>query len=107
MRMSKLNALCSPMHLTVPAAQIKSTPEAPKQAKEQLKKMGPMGRDEIITLLTMLGAVTMWVCGESIGVPPVQAAMMALCTLLVTGVLSWRDCLTYSPAWDTLLWWVA
>jgi DASS family divalent anion:Na+ symporter len=66
-----------------------------------------MSRDEIITLLTMSGAVTMWVCGESIGIPPVQAAMMALGTLLLTGVLSWRDCLTYSPAWDTLLWWVA
>lgn len=24
--------------------------------------------------------------------------------LLLTGVLKWRDCLEYSPAWDTLTW---
>lgn len=24
--------------------------------------------------------------------------------LLLTGVLSWKDCLTYTPAWDTLFW---
>lgn len=23
---------------------------------------------------------------------------------MYTGVLHWRDCLTYSPAWDTLTW---
>ena len=30
--------------------------------------------------------------------------MVALCCLLVTGVLSWSDCLTHVAAWDTLLW---
>ena len=24
--------------------------------------------------------------------------------LLATGVLNWKDCLTYTPAWDTLFW---
>ncbi len=42
--------------------------------------------------------------GPSIGVSAVLAAMLGLCALLCTGTLSWRDCLTYSPAWDTLLW---
>lgn len=30
--------------------------------------------------------------------------MISLCVLLCTGTLSWRDCLTYTPAWDTLTW---
>jgi DASS family divalent anion:Na+ symporter len=57
-------------------------------------------------MATMAGAVVLWVFGDQLGVPAVQAAMLALCSLLCTGVLSWKDCLTYSPAWDTLVWWV-
>ena len=30
--------------------------------------------------------------------------MMGLCLLLSTGVLHWRECLTYPAAWDTLFW---
>lgn len=38
------------------------------------------------------------------GVEPVTAAMIALGVLLATGVLTWQDCLEYTPAWDTLMW---
>lgn len=47
---------------------------------------------------------TMQVCGDAVGISAVVAAMMGLSVLLLTGVLSWRDCLTYPPAWDTLFW---
>lgn len=36
--------------------------------------------------------------------PAVTTAMMGLCLLLGTGVLQWRECLTYPAAWDTLFW---
>jgi len=84
--------------------EITETPEAPALANERLRAMGPMSRDEKITFATILGAVVLWVFGDALGVAPVLAAMVALSTLLATGVLSWRDCLTYSPAWDTLTW---
>ena len=38
------------------------------------------------------------------GISAVVAAMMGLSVLLLTGVLTWKDCLTYPPAWDTLFW---
>ena len=44
------------------------------------------------------------VCGDMLGISAVVAAMLGLSVLLLTGVLSWRDCLTYPPAWDTLFW---
>lgn len=44
------------------------------------------------------------VCGDLVGISAVVAAMLGLSVLLLTGVLSWRDCLTYPPAWDTLFW---
>ncbi|GAX74927.1 hypothetical protein CEUSTIGMA_g2373.t1 [Chlamydomonas eustigma] len=84
--------------------ELKETPEAPKEAAARLKAMGPMSRDETIMLGTMGLAVLLWVVGPSIGVPAVLAAMLGLCILLCTGTLSWRDCLTYTPAWDTLTW---
>ncbi len=48
--------------------------------------------------------VVLQVVGPSIGCSAVLAAMLGLCVLLTTGVLTWRDCLTYTPAWDTLMW---
>ena len=59
-------------------------------------QMGPMSRDEKIMTAVMLGAVVLWVAGDSLGVASVVAAMLGLSALLLTGVLTWRDCLTYS-----------
>ena len=42
--------------------------------------------------------------GEKFGVAAVTAAMLGLSTLLLTGVLNWKDVLEYSAAWDTFLW---
>ena len=84
--------------------EIKDTPEAPAMAAERLKKMGSMTRDEKIMMGTMMGAVCLWVFGDALGIPAVTTAMMGLCVLLTTGVLHWRECLTYPAAWDTLFW---
>ncbi|KAL3130986.1 cytochrome P450-dit2 [Trebouxia sp. C0009 RCD-2024] len=84
--------------------EIKDTPQAPAAAAERLQKMGPMSRDEKIMLGTMAFAVVLWVTGDAIGVSSVVAAMLGLSVLLVTGVLKWKDCLNYPPAWDTLFW---
>ena len=74
---------------------ITATPDAPKQAAERLKAMGPLSKDEAVMASTMAGAVVLWVGGEALGVPAVLAALMGLCVLLLTGVLSWQDCLEY------------
>ncbi len=86
------------------APEIKETPEAPALATKRLESMGPMGRDEKIMLGTMGAAVCLWVCGEAIGVSAVTTAMIGLSGLLLSGVLTWRECLTYPAAWDTLFW---
>lgn len=52
-----------------------------------------------------LWATHCWqVLGDKLGIPAVVTAMMGLSTLLLTGVLTWKDCLVYSSAWDTLFW---
>eukprot|EP00798_Chlamydomonas_sp_ICE-L_P023569 gene23569-9093_t len=88
----------------LPAIVVTDTPEAPKEAAVRLEKMGPMSTDEKCMLGTMAFAVALWIVGPSIGISAVVAALIGLSILLCTGTLSWKDCLTYTPAWDTLTW---
>ncbi|KAL5714842.1 cytochrome P450-dit2 [Ranunculus cassubicifolius] len=82
----------------------KDTPDAPAMAAKKLEKMGPVSKNELVMIATMLFAVTLWVFGDAIGVPSVVAAMLGLSILLLLGVLSWDDCLSEKSAWDTLAW---
>jgi hypothetical protein len=43
----------------------------------------------------------LWVLGDQLQIPAVTAAMLGLCSLLLTGVLKWKDCLEYSQARPT------
>ena len=92
------------MLLQLSPPELKDTPEAPRQAQEDLSKMGPMTKDEKLMLGTMGGAVVLWVLGDVVGISSVVTAMLGLSWLLLSGVLQWKDCLTYTPAWDTLFW---
>lgn len=44
------------------------------------------------------------VAGDMLGISAVVTAMLGLCALLSTGVLTWRDCIGHPAAWDTLFW---
>ncbi|CAH9082994.1 unnamed protein product [Cuscuta epithymum] len=86
---------------------VKSSPDAPKLARENLKKMGPMSKDEIIMAGTLLLTVGLWVFGGVLKVDAVTAAIIGLSILMVTGVVTWKECLAESVAWDTLTWFAA
>ncbi|CAH9102951.1 unnamed protein product [Cuscuta europaea] len=86
---------------------VKSSPDAPKLARENLEKMGPMSKDEIIMAGTLLLTVGLWVFGGVLKVDAVTAAIIGLSILMVTGVVTWKECLAESVAWDTLTWFAA
>jgi len=86
---------------------VKSSPDAPKLAKEKLEKMGPMTQNEIIMSATLLGTVGLWIFGGMLKVDAVTAAILGLSVLLCTGVVTWKECLAESVAWDTLTWFAA
>lgn len=86
---------------------IKSSPDAPKLAKEKLALMGPMTKNETIMAVTLLLTVGLWIFGGKIGVDAVTAAILGLSILLITGVVTWKECLAESVAWDTLTWFAA
>ncbi|CAI5468183.1 unnamed protein product [Closterium sp. Yama58-4] len=89
------------------APEVKETPEAPGLAKKRLEEMGAVSGKEMIMIGTMGLAITMWIMGESLGIPSVVTAMSALSLLLLSGVVSWSDCLAERSAWDTLMWFAA
>uniref|UniRef100_A0A803PTQ4 Dicarboxylate transporter 1, chloroplastic n=1 Tax=Cannabis sativa TaxID=3483 RepID=A0A803PTQ4_CANSA len=86
---------------------VKSSPDAPKLAKEKLEKMGPMSTNEIVMSGTLLLTVGLWIFGGMLNVDAVTAAIVGLSILLVSGVVTWKECLGESVAWDTLTWFAA
>ncbi|XP_051141786.1 dicarboxylate transporter 1, chloroplastic-like [Andrographis paniculata] len=94
------------LYLIYPPA-IKSSPDAPKLARENLEKMGPMSKNEAIMAGTLLLTVGLWVFGSVLSIDAVTAAILGLSVLLVTGVVTWKECLSESVAWDTLTWFAA
>ncbi|KAF8091239.1 hypothetical protein N665_0451s0051 [Sinapis alba] len=100
-----ISLLCTPFILyKLYPPETKDTPDAPGIAALKLKQMGPVTKNEWIMVGTMLLAVTLWICGETLGIPSVVAAMIGLSILLLLGVLNWDDCLSEKSAWDTLAW---
>ncbi|GJP30981.1 hypothetical protein CLOM_g7540 [Closterium sp. NIES-68] len=87
--------------------EIKSSPDAPKLAKEKLAAMGPMSTNEKIMAAVLVGTVGLWVFGGVLGIDAVTAAIMGLSGLLITGVVTWKECLGEGVAWDTLTWFAA
>ncbi|CAD5189918.1 unnamed protein product [Musa acuminata subsp. malaccensis] len=86
---------------------VKSSPDAPKLAREKLQKMGSMTKNEFIMAGTLLLTVGLWVFGGTLNVDAVTAAILGLSVLLITGVVTWKECLAESVAWDTLTWFAA
>ncbi|KAK7259973.1 hypothetical protein RIF29_25628 [Crotalaria pallida] len=48
--------------------------------------------------------VGLWVFGGLLNIDAVTAAILGLYVLLVTGVVTWKECLGEGVAWDTLTW---
>src|SRR5204862_8263964 len=70
---------------------ITSTPEAPQFAKEKLKEMGKLKKQEWIMLGTFGLLLTLWIAGEQWDINATSAAFLGLAILLATGVLHWED----------------
>ncbi len=84
--------------------EIKSTPQATELAHDELQKMGPMKRKEKIMLFVFLLILALWATGDWTQINATVVALLAVATMVVTGVLSWDDVLGEKAAWDALIW---
>lgn len=60
-----------------------------------------------IPTLNVLFQVGLWIFGSTLKVDAVTAAILGLSVLLITGVVTWKECLGEAVAWDTLTWFAA
>jgi len=84
--------------------EIKETPRAAQTARERLKEMARIKRDEWIMLFTFALLLFLWIFGKQLQVHSAVAALLGLTILLLTRVLTWKDILAERGAWDTFIW---
>lgn len=85
--------------------EVKYTPEAKLIAHKHLEELGDITLQEWITLGVFVLLIILWMIGEStLGIDSTTVALVGICILLVTGVLTWNDIKQEHEAWDTLVW---
>ncbi|HWI50650.1 MAG TPA: anion permease [Symbiobacteriaceae bacterium] len=84
--------------------EIKQSPEAPKMAREELAKMGPMTFGEIAMAIVFVATLGLWATGQWTNLNATAIALAAVATLLVVNVINWTDVLNEKGGWDALIW---
>lgn len=59
--------------------------------KNQLDELGPMGKEEKITLGVLAFSLIFWVLESRLGIPAVVTTTVAFCVLIACGVISTKD----------------
>ena len=83
---------------------ITSTPDAPGHAREELRTMGPMSRNEWITAVTFAIMITGWILAAPYKLNLTAIALAGLATLMVTGVLTLDDMSKQGGTLVTFIW---
>lgn len=80
------------------------SPEAPTEARRRLAELGPMTRGEISLAVIVGCCLLLWTTTGVHLLDPTTVALLGVAAMLVAGVMSWRDVVQTSGAWDALLW---
>ncbi len=83
---------------------VKTSPEAPAWAADELRKMGPVTSKELLMLGYAILALVLWIFGKQWGVDSTTAAISVLSLMVLTGVVTWQDVITNKGAWNVLVW---
>jgi len=84
--------------------EVTTTPEAPIFAAGELKKMGPLSRDEWVALLVFGGVGLMWITSAWHRLDVTFVAMVGIAVLLASGTLTWQSASSERAAWDVFVW---
>ena len=83
--------------------EVKVNNEVPLWAARELEKLGKLSRNEILLLVFVCFALTMWIFAAE-WIEPALAALLVIVLMLWTGVLSWSDITNNKAAWNTFVW---
>lgn len=84
--------------------EVKETPNAVSFAHDELKKLGPLKHDEKILLVVFVAVVILWISAKLHGIDSTVIALVGIASLLITGVLAWRDLIDETHAWEVFIW---
>ena len=85
--------------------EVKSTPDAPKIARQKLKELGSINTSEWLMVGTFLILLSLWVFGDRLGgIESATTALIGVALLSITKVLSWNEILEEHKAWNILIW---
>jgi L-tartrate/succinate antiporter len=82
--------------------ELKSSPEVPAWAAEELARLGPLSRREMVFALLLGGALALWIFGASV-IHPTAVALVVMALMLLARVVTWKEMADYGPAWDMLM----
>jgi L-tartrate/succinate antiporter len=83
--------------------EIKSGDEVPNWAAGELGKMGGFTRREMTLAVLVIIALVLWIFGGEY-INATTAALVVICLMLLTRVVTWDDMMKNSTAWNTLAW---
>ena len=83
---------------------IRRTERARDFAREELRKLGGMGRTEWITVATVAAMCGLWVTAGLHSIPVALASISGASVLLLCGILRWRDLVRQHAVWDIMIW---
>ncbi len=84
--------------------EVKHTPAAAELAAAELKRMGRMAWGEKMMLIVFALVAGLWMTTAFHGINYAVVALVGICVLLLSGVLSWEDVISERGAWDVFIW---
>ena len=84
--------------------QIKETPNAKEWANEHLQEMGKMTAPEKVMAIIFAATLVLWMLSSSIKLDATTVAFISLTLLLLFGILTPKDVLKETGAWNLLIW---
>lgn len=80
------------------------SPEAHAEAQRRLEELGQMKRAEAALAAIVICCLLLWTTTLLHHLEATTVALLGLAAMLLTGVMSWREVLQTTGAWDALLW---
>ncbi len=97
-------AVLPPFIARVMKPEVRHTPDAARLAAAELVKLGPMGRQERITLAVFLLVAALWITVSWHHIAYAVVALLGVGVFLLTGVLDWSELLAEAGAWNIFIW---
>jgi divalent anion:Na+ symporter, DASS family len=84
--------------------EIKHTPAAAEFASDELRKLGRTKWSEWLMLLVFGLVAALWMTPKLTDLHYATVALIGICVLLLSGILSWEDLITEREAWSVFIW---